>query len=200
MKLMITALLLAFVAGCSIIGSDSDDQFSVGPDKPYKTISAALAVMKDGDLCVITPGVYRERIDVMQSNVVLRGQGRVVITGCDPVASMQPCVVNGCDCLKTAVNGMVYDLFCDGRYLMPARYPDKTCAMTSNEDWMESFIGTAGNISFNEKAQLMFLFTTASLNTSLHFNIMPMIHRQINAVRVCHPAGEYLRTVQPAYL
>lgn len=168
MKLMITPLRLAFVVGCSIIGTDSRAQFLVGPDKPYKTISAALSVMKTSDLCVISPGVYRERIDVVQSNIVLRSQGRVVISECDLVANMQPCVINGCNGLKTAVTGPVYDLFCDGRYLLPARFPDKTCAMTSNEDWLESFIDTAGNISFQEQAQRKFPELSDGYYVGLH--------------------------------
>lgn len=152
-----TALLILIAAGvCSAKLAESAERFLVGPDKPHKTVSSALAEMKDGDVCVISAGVYRERITVRLNNVVLRGEGRVVITGCDEAGKMQPCVVNGRQGLKKTVGVPVYDCFYGGRYLMPARWPDKTAPPTSNEDWEESVIGPRGNIDFRDHAQKRF--------------------------------------------
>ena len=81
-------LILIIVPGLITISANAAERFAVGPDKTHKTISSALARMKDGDVCLISAGVYRERIDVRQSNVTLRGQGRVVITGCDEAAEV----------------------------------------------------------------------------------------------------------------
>ncbi len=114
--------------------------------KPYRTIQKAADSMKEGDTCVISGGVYRETVRVRQSNVAFRGQGRVVITGCDKAEQMQPCSINDRKGLKTDVDKPVYDVFCGEKYIMPARYPNKTSPMTSNKDWEHSFIGPNGNI------------------------------------------------------
>ncbi len=132
------------------------EQFAVGPEKPYQTISSALADMKDGDICLISAGVYRERLDVRQNNITLRGEGHVVITGLDAAGEMESFVVNGHKGLRKTVGLPVYDVFHGGQYLMPARYPNKTSPMTSNEDWEESFIGTNGNVGFRNQAQKTF--------------------------------------------
>ncbi len=123
------------------------ERFEVGSKKPYKTISSALECMRDGDLVVVSEGIYRESIEIKNNNIKLVGEGHVIISGCDIVNGLQPCEVNGVPALKGVTESPVYDLFCGGRYLMPARFPDKTAPMTSNEDWTESFIGPQGNIN-----------------------------------------------------
>ena len=148
--------------------SGSGRCFVVGPGKTYKTISSALKDMKNGDICDISAGVYRECIHVAQNNILLRGRGRVVITGCDEAGQMQTCVVNGCKCLKTPVDAPVYDVFCGESYMMPARFPDKNASMTSNEDWLESFIGPKGNIGFHDNAQRKFPELSDGYYVGLH--------------------------------
>lgn len=156
MRRKIAILMLIIGAGYITLSVNAAERFAVGPDKPYKTILSALTAMKDGDVCVISAGVYRECIDVRQNNVTLLGQGRVVITGCDEAGEMRPCEVNGKKALKRTVVGPVYEVFRGSQYLMLARYPDKTSPMTSNEDWEESFIDPAGNIDLREHAQKKF--------------------------------------------
>jgi hypothetical protein len=156
MRGKIFTLMLVIGVAQITISVGAAEHFAVGPDKPYKTISSALAEMKDGDVCIISAGVYRERLDVTQNDVTLRGDGRVVITGCDEAGEMQPCDANGHEALKKTVDAPVFDIFCGTRYLMPARYPDKTFPMTSNEDWKGSFIDPRGNIDFHDHAQKKF--------------------------------------------
>ena len=146
----------------------ASETYAVGPEEVHKTISSALTKMKDGDVCVIHAGVYRECIHVRQRNVTLRGKGRVVITGCDEAQEMRPYVVNGTKALKTSVGVPVYDVFRGSQYLMPARYPDKTAPMTSNADWEKSFIGPNGNIDFREQAQKQFPNLTDGYYVGLH--------------------------------
>jgi hypothetical protein len=144
------ALFATEFVGGGALAAEAGTACAVGPDKEFKTISSALAVMKDGDVCVISPGVYRERIDVRQNNVTLRGEGRVVITGCDEAGKGTPARVNGRDCLVFKVGRPVYDVFKGDQYLPLARHPDKTVAMTSNEDWEHSHIGPQGNVDLGE--------------------------------------------------
>ena len=152
----IDIVMLLVGAGQITLSASAAERFTVGPDKPYKSISSALTAMRDGDVCVIGAGVYRECIAVPQNDVTLLGQGRVVITGCDEAGEMQPCEVNGKKALKRTVVKPVYEVFRGSQYLMPARYPDKTSPMTSNEDWEESFIDPEGDIDLREHAQKRF--------------------------------------------
>jgi hypothetical protein len=162
--------LLALLVGatCLARSAKAGEPLLVGPDKAHKTISSALAVMKDGDVCVISEGLYRECIEVRQNHVTLRGDGRVVITGCDEAGEMQPCAVNGHKGLGKTVGAPVYDVFRGEQYLMPARYPDKTFPMTSNQDWEESFIGPKGSIDLRDRAQKRFPTLADGYYVGLH--------------------------------
>lgn len=164
-----TAILLLIIgAGPATISASAAEHFTVGPDQPHKTISSALAAMKDGDVCVIRAGVYRERIDVRQNNVTLLGQGRVVITGCDEANETQPSEVNGKNALKITVGAAVYDVFRGSQYLMPSRYPDKRSPMTSNEDWEYSIIDANGNVGFSKQEQKVFSQLADGYYVGLH--------------------------------
>ncbi|MDD2600926.1 MAG: hypothetical protein PHO37_17165 [Kiritimatiellae bacterium] len=131
--------------------AEAAEHFEVGHDKPHKTISSALTTMKDGDTCIISAGVYRECVAIQQNNVTLRGQGLVVITGCDEAGEMHSCVINGKHGLMKSIDGPIYDVFHGQHYLMLARFPNKTCSMTSNEDWAFANIDEKGNVMFCEK-------------------------------------------------
>ncbi|GEM_PF-19801 len=122
--------------------------FRVGSAGTYRTISAALADMRDGDVCRISEGVYRERLVVRQDGVTLVGEGKVVITGYDEAGTMRSILVNGRRGLSAAVEGPVYEVFQGKRYLIPARHPNKTAPMTSNRDWADTFIDAKGRIRF----------------------------------------------------
>ena len=151
-------------AACAEVGRE----FTVGPGKEHETISSALAEMQDGDICTVTPGTYRECIDVKLNGVTLRGRGRVVISGCDVAETSEPCTVNKQKGLKVDGHARVYDVFCGGQYLHPARYPNKTAPMTSNRDWSESYIGPAGNIGLRDNAQRAFPTLSDGYYVGLH--------------------------------
>lgn len=144
--------LIAAGAGCLAASVAAGRTFFVGPDQACRTISAALEDMTNGDVCVISPGIYRECLHVRQNGVTLRGNGRVVISGCDPAGPLQACRVNGHDGLMQTVGTRVYEVFDDGVCLNPARYPDKTAPMTSNEDWTETRIEPDGTVAFDHGA------------------------------------------------
>jgi len=162
-----TILTIALITGCFSTAAAAA-QFTVGPNQDYKTISSALEKMKDGDVCIVNEGVYRECIDIQQNNVTLRGEGRVVITGCDKAGEMQPCVVNGHKGLKAAVGKPVYDVFRGDQYLMPARFPDKTSPMTSDVDWHFSTILPDGTVDFAKHAQKQFPGLSGGYYVGLH--------------------------------
>ncbi len=144
--------------------------FFVGPDSEYKTISSALAKMEKGDICMISEGIYREQINVQQDSITLRGESQVIITGCDDAGEMQSCMINGHKGLKKVFGVPVYDVFLNEQYLIPARFPNKTFAMTSNEDWEETFIGPSGKIDFHEHAQKMFPSLADGYYVGVHGN------------------------------
>lgn len=144
----VTAVFIAAAVGWRIGPVEAGQRFFVGPDKPYRTIASALVKMTNGDECVISEGVYRECPDVRQSGVTFRGVGRVIISGCDQAGPLRACRINGHRGLTEAVGARVYDVFCDGVCLKPARYPDKTFPMTSNRDWTETSIGPDGTVTF----------------------------------------------------
>ncbi len=146
----------------------AEKEFTVGPDQKHTTISSALAEMKDGDTCSIQAGTYRECVQIRLNNVTLRAEGRVVITGCDAAVKAEPCTVNEKKARKISTKTSVYDVFCGGKYLIPARYPDKTAPMTSNRDWVQSFIGPAGNISIGKNEQKKFPALSDGYYVGLH--------------------------------
>jgi hypothetical protein len=124
--------------------------FTVGRGENYTTISAALSDMKDGDVCIVKEGVYRESVAVPQNNVTLRGEGRVVVTGCDIAGNAISTTINGHDCLMFGAGKPVCDAFRGEQYLHQARFPDKRATMTSNEDWAYATIQTNGDVTFTE--------------------------------------------------
>lgn len=151
MQHAISICAIAFIAGaCMTAPASAAEPFVVGPGQKYPTISSALAQMKDGDTCIIKPGVYRECIEVPQNKATLRGQGRVVVTGCDDAGEGSPAMVNGHDCLVFEVEKPVYDAFRGTQYLPQARFPNKTQPMTSNRDWAYATIEANGDVSFSE--------------------------------------------------
>lgn len=135
-----------FVTVDALAGSS----FTVGSGEKYTTILSALSDMKDGDVCIIKEGVYRECIKVTQNKITLRGEGRVVITGCDEAGKPKPEKVNGQACLVFDVGKPVYDAFSGEQYLSMARFPNKTKSMTSNEDWAFATIDQDGDVKFTE--------------------------------------------------
>jgi len=131
---------------CFANSSYSSRYYFVGADKEFKTISMALAKMKNGDVCVVSEGVYREKLLITQDSITIFGVGKVIISGCDRMENLQPIKINDKKGLKKIINTTVYDVFQEGEYLLPARYPNKTYPMTSNQDWLHSQISTTGKI------------------------------------------------------
>jgi len=179
---VVVCTVIAAIAVCTMHvlhanAENARERFFVGPDKAHKTVSSALDAMKAGDVCIISAGVYRECLDVRQDNVTLRGEGRVVITGCDRATGMQPCDIKGRKGLKAAVGMTVFDVFRGNQYLMPARYPDKTLPMTSNEDWEESVIDPDGRLGFRQNVEKLFPDLVDGYYVGLHGAFRPKRNR-----------------------
>lgn len=82
-KFVIGSLLLGIV-GLSCGTGNSESEVLLVPEK-YPTIQAAVDKAKDGDLVLISPGVYREGVKVNKDQIVIRGLDRneVIIDGGD---------------------------------------------------------------------------------------------------------------------
>jgi len=80
-KFVIGSLLLGIV-GLSCGTGNSESEVLLVPEK-YPTIQAAVDKAKDGDLVLISPGVYHEAIKVDRDRLVIRGLDRndVIIDG-----------------------------------------------------------------------------------------------------------------------
>ncbi|WP_211318004.1 hypothetical protein, partial [Desulfobacter hydrogenophilus] len=59
-KLAISLFLMSL--SLTTLSAYASEIFAVGPDKLYRTIASALINMKDGDVCIISSGIYREQI------------------------------------------------------------------------------------------------------------------------------------------
>ncbi len=139
---LLAATLLALGTGLTpcpaadryVSPAGDDANAGVGPDKPMRTIQAAVNTLQPGDTLFAMAGVYRETVIFPRSGepgkpITLKpyqGQ-KVVITGCDPIAGWT---------LHDAQKGiwqapMPWTLgigrnqaFADGNVLIEARYPN----------------------------------------------------------------------------
>lgn len=151
MKTTIYASIIIIVGGLLVTApAFAGSSFTVGIGEKYTTISAALLDMKDGDSCIVKTGIYRECIVVPQNDVTLRGEGNVIITGCDDAGKARPTKINGHDGLVFDTGKPVYEAFAGEQYLPLARFPNKTTPMTSNEDWAFATIEDNGDVLFTE--------------------------------------------------
>jgi hypothetical protein len=116
----------------------SDQNPGTTASLPFQTVQRAADAMQPGDLCLIRGGVYRETVTLSQSGepgrpvtfAAFNGE-QVIIDGSDLVEG--PWEQLGGGVWKTAVNasGRIEAVFCDGRMMMEARWPD----ITWEENW-----------------------------------------------------------------
>jgi len=158
MKLKLTVLLILFVTtSCAtaadyfvaVDGRDSDAGTSV--TAPFRTIARAAQLMQPGDCCWIREGVYRETIRLtragQKSNPITFArykEERVIVDGTDTVIG--PWVKDQAGIWKTKLtaNSPIEAVFCGGRMMMEARWPN--CSW--EENWnAEQKWGLTGNDS-----------------------------------------------------
>lgn len=123
----------------------------VGPNKENKTISSALEKMNKGDVCVVSEGIYREELLIKQDSITIIGRGKVIINGCEKMGNLKATKINGQEGLSTPIKKTVYEVFQGDDYFHPARFPNKTYPMTSNQDWLFSYIASSGKISLQQE-------------------------------------------------
>ena len=121
-----------FVAGD---GRDSNPGTSV--EHPFRTIGRAAQVHQPGDTCWIREGVYRETVRITragQKNMPItfaRYQNeRVIMDGADVVAGPWTEAEGGVWRAKVAASGPIEAVFCDGRMMVEARWPN--CSWEQN--------------------------------------------------------------------
>ena len=121
-----------FVAGD---GRDSNPGTSV--EKPFRTIGRAAQVLQPGDTCRIRGGVYRETVRITHSGqknkpmTFARYQNeRVLVDGADVVAGPWTEAEGGVWRAKVAANYPIEAVFCDGRMMVEARWPN--CSWEQN--------------------------------------------------------------------
>jgi len=121
-----------FVAGD---GRDSNPGTSV--EKPFRTIGRAAQVLQPGDTCWIRQGVYRETVRITHSGredkpitFARYRNERVIVDGSDVVVG--PWTEDKCGVwrAKVAANGPIEAVFCDGRMMIEARWPN--CSWEQN--------------------------------------------------------------------
>jgi hypothetical protein len=144
MKLRVIGLLLVSVmistgAGAeyfvAVDGRDSNSGTSV--TEPFRTIDRACQMVQPGDTCWIREGVYRETVRVTRSGRANKPvtfarfpAEHVIVDGSDPVIGPWVKDQDGVWKAKFNSDGPVEAVFCDGRMMMEARWPN--CSWEEN--------------------------------------------------------------------
>ena len=99
--------------------------------KPFATIQQAADVLGPGDVCVVRAGTYRETVVLRRSGtrekpIVFRAaeDADAVVTGCEPVGGWKRDQGNVYYTDTGLTAGHENQVFCDGRMMWEARWPD----------------------------------------------------------------------------
>jgi hypothetical protein len=116
-----------------------DSNLGTSVSEPFRTIGRAAQLMQPGDICWIREGVYREKVKLSRSGLKNKPitfarykNERVIVDGSDPVLGPWPKVQNGIWKAKITSAEPIEAVFCDGRMMMEARWP--------NCSWEENWI------------------------------------------------------------
>lgn len=88
---------------------------------PFKKISDAIKISKEGDEVIIKEGIYREIIQT-KSGIKIKSEGRVIISGYKEIKGWEKCENN---IWKTTSDREIDELFIKNRRIEIARYPEK---------------------------------------------------------------------------
>jgi len=110
-------------------GSDANPGTAAAP---LATIQAAVDKLQPGDTCLIRAGVYRETVVFPRSGTARQpievkpyGDGPVTVSGCDPLAGWTQLSNNiWCAAMPWTLGLGRNQIFCDGRVMIEARYPN----------------------------------------------------------------------------
>jgi hypothetical protein len=132
----VSLLLSATVAGAAgveyfVAGDGRDTHPGTSVEKPFRTIGHAAQVLQPGDICWMRAGVYRETVRITYSGrkskpiTFARYQNeRVIVDGSDVVTGPWTEAEGGVWRAKIAANGPIEAVFCDGRMMVEARWPN----------------------------------------------------------------------------
>ena len=120
-------------------------------DNPFLSIQQAVDKAYDGDKIIIKEGTYREKVDIDHANLTMEnfGDDLVTISGADWVINWEP-YKNGI--YKAHFPEHLIDeninytqLFWNGKYMEPARYPDEDQDKISSLEWTPTETLESGN-------------------------------------------------------
>lgn len=120
-------------------------------DNPFLSIQQAVDKAYDGGKIIIKEGTYREEVDIDHANLTLEnfGDDLVTISGADWVINWEP-YKNGI--YKAHFPEHLIDdninytqLFWNGKYMEPARYPDEDQDKISSLEWTPTETLESGN-------------------------------------------------------
>ena len=122
------ALLSAFASAQYFVAPDGDDAGPGTEEKPFRTIQHAADLMKEGGICTVRAGVYRESVTLAAKGsrrrsvrfVPYPGE-RVVLDGTEPISGWQR---TGENLYSTKVSFPVEQLFAGQQMLTEARWPN----------------------------------------------------------------------------
>jgi hypothetical protein len=161
-------LLLLFVktsfakAADHYVATDGlDSNSGASATEPFRTIGRAAQLMQPGDTCWIREGVYRETVKLSRSGqknkpiTFARYKGeQVIVDGSDPVLSPWVKVQSGIWKAKITSAGPIEGVFCDGRMMMEARWPNCSWEENWNVDQKWALTGKDSKLGLIESPEL----------------------------------------------
>ncbi len=133
------SVTVAWAAGAEyfVAGDGRDSNPGTSVEEPFRTIGRAAQILQPGDTCRIRGGVYRETVRNANSGqrdkpiTFTRYQNeRVIVDGSDVVPGPWTEDKNGVWKTKVAAIGPIEAVFCDGRMMVEARWPN--CSWEEN--------------------------------------------------------------------
>jgi len=101
--------------------SSKKDKETGTKEFPFKKISDAIKISKEGDEIIIKQGIYRETVQP-KSGIKIKGEGRVIISGYEKIKGWEKFEKN---IWKTYLNREIDELFIENKRIEIARYPEK---------------------------------------------------------------------------
>ena len=111
------------------VAPDGDDAATGTPEQPWRTLQHAAQTMQAGDTCHVRAGTYGETVTpprdgTAEAPIVFQAEGDVVLSGADPVSGWEALDGQQWRAPLDADFGRNTQIFCAGRMLTEARWPN----------------------------------------------------------------------------